>query len=1069
MNVNLGTMLLASAALVYSVPAAAYGQERQFDIPAQNASAAITTLGRQAQVQIIAARTFTEGKQSASVRGRMTVEAALARLLSGTGLVARAKGAGTYLIMPLGNDSNFSQSGDASSGDVSPAGANQPPSEAEIVVTGFRASLNSALAVKRKETAAVDSILAEDTGKFPDTNLAESMQRIPGVALARGDGGEGKNITVRGLGSGFTRVQINGMEGTSQTGASDIYGFGNSGRSFDFNVFPTEIFSSIAVRKTTSADIEEGSLGATVDLRAPRPFDQKADFVVSLTARGVYNELSKDVDPRLSGLLSKKFGDSGFGILGSVAYQRRHIREVGYSAVDILSSNTNGGFCAPLGFTPQNPLSDGSRPGDSVIRGVSAENCSTNNPRTSDPAAYQSILDLRRDGVLDVAGSGAFLPRMPRYVNSQQDQERIGGSLSLQYNPDDATDVSVDFLYSRFDVTRQDNFIAGLSFARSLSNNGQPMTSVRDIAFDENGSIKSGLFDGVDIRSEGLLDHFVSTFKQANVNFRRELNDSFEVSGMLGFNRSRFERKYRLQTFIDAIDTDNFSFDYAGKTNPTLGFGIDVNDPASFRYAPAPGDGTVLGGFGTTGSPTYNQTDNWLGEINTKWRASDAFTIKAGSQYRSSAFRSVSVRLYNADAVVKALPVGTALGDITQSISGAGKLWGYGAPDSWLAIDPAKWSETFNYNSLRFCGAECGGVDSRVKEEITSAYLMGQFDLGDSLGLGVRGDIGIRYIHTDMRSSGYIAVAPAAGVSSPTNLVGQYGAAPNSYDDWLPAANIVIEPARNLLVRLSAAKVMSRPELSVLTPTSGVNAVGRTGNVNNPFLDPIRATTADAAIEWYFRPGSLLSIAFFYKDIKTYIQNKPELIPFNQLGLPDALLDNSNTLPTELFNVSRPVNTPGGPLKGVEVNAQIPFTFLNGFFRNFGMLANYTYVKSRINYQIGGGLTTDNDLVSLSPHTASMTLYYENDKFSIRSTANYRDKFIRSIPASAGSDLQGNDPTLYVDASASLNINDRFKLIVEAQNLTDEQNRLYIDSTRQDTLYNTRIGRTITFGINYKM
>src|SRR6187431_1371441 len=190
----------------------------------------------------------------------------------------------------------------------------------EVVVTGFRGSLNTALGQKREATAAIDSIVAEDIGKFPDSNLAESMQRIPGVTLSRGDGGEGRQISVRGLGPGFTRVRVNGMEGAAQTGSSDIYGAGNSGRSFDFNIFPTEIFSQLAVRKTTSADVEEGSLGATVDLRAPRPFDRDGT-AMSITARGITNSVSKDVDPRFSALFSKQFGDGQFGVLASVAYQ----------------------------------------------------------------------------------------------------------------------------------------------------------------------------------------------------------------------------------------------------------------------------------------------------------------------------------------------------------------------------------------------------------------------------------------------------------------------------------------------------------------------------------------------------------------------------------------------------------------------------------------------------------------------------------------------------------------------------------------------------------------------------
>ncbi len=947
--------------------------------------------------------------------------------------------------------------------------ADQPaaadPGVADIVVTGFRASLNSALGMKRQEAAAIDSIVAEDIGKFPDSNLAESMQRVPGVALARGDGGEGRNISVRGLGAGFTRVRINGMEGSAQTGSSDIYGAGNNGRSFDFNVFPTEIFSALSVRKTPSADVEEGSLGATVDLTAPKPFDQKDDFVLSMTARGVYNELSKKVDPRASLLISKQFGDSGFGILGSLAYQKRHIREVGYSAVDILSANTNGGFCSPIGFAPQNP-------GDNAVKGADALNCSTGNPRTGSTAAYQTIQDLRRDDLPGVAGSGAFLPRIPRYLNSEQNQERIGGSLTLQFQPDDQTDISVDFLYSRFEVTRRDNYIAAISFARSAANNGQPMTSVRDIEFDENGSLVHGVFDGVDVRSEGLVDHFVSTFKQANVNFKRQLNDRLEVSGIVGFNRSIWDGKKRLQTFMDAIDTDNFTIDFRdGGTTPKLGFGVDVNDPASFTYAPGRADGTVLGGFSFQGKPSRNKTDNLTAEANLKWTLNDAFSIRAGAQYRRSDFLSTFLRPYNADTVVRALPAGTSLADITTTIGGVDKLWGNGAPASWVAIDPEKWASTFGFDSVRYCGVECGGGRSRVREEVSSGYLMANFDLEDAIGFGVRGDAGVRYVKTEMLSSGYVTVASAA---SPTGLTGQFAAAKNSYDDWLPSANIVVEPIDNLLLRFSGAKVLARPELGLLTPTSGVNPVTRVGNVNNPFLDPIRATTFDVAVEWYFRPGSLLSAAFFYKDIKSFIQNVNSQVPFNELGLPDALLENSNTLPTELFTVSQPFNTPGGKLKGIELNAQIPFTFFDGFLGNFGFLGNYTRVTSKIDYILASvngvpTVTTTADLVGLSKNTASATLYYEDEKFSIRTTGNFRDKFIRGIPASPGSDLQGNARTFFMDASASYNVTDRLKIMVEATNLTDEQNRLYIDSQRQDTLFETRIGRTFTFGVTYRM
>ncbi|TCM15437.1 TonB-dependent receptor [Novosphingobium sp. PhB165] len=943
------------------------------------------------------------------------------------------------------------------------ASADPAPSPEDIIVTGFRASLNAALADKRDQTAAIDTIKAEDLGKFPDSNLAESMQRIPGVALQRGDGGEGKNISVRGLGADFTRVRINGMEAAAQTGGSDIYGAGNNGRSFDFNVFPTEIFSALTVRKTPSADVEEGSLGATVDLSAPRPMDQAQDFVFSATGRGVWNALSKKVDPRASALVSKKFGDSGFGILGSLAYQKRTTREVGYSAVDILSANQNGMFCSPIGFAPQNP-------GNSAVTGADANNCSTGNPRTSTTDAYQTIYDARREDMPNTAGSGAFFPRIPRYLNSDQTQERIGGTLSLQYKPDDDTDISLDFLYSRLNVTRDDNYIEAISFGRSASNQGYPMMSIKDAQLSDLGSVQYALLDGVDVRSEGLHSKYSTTFKQMNLNFMHRFTDRLTIDAKFGLNQSVWKDKVRMQYFMDALDTDNFSIDYTGGgRTPVLGFGFDVSDPNNFLYGPTPGAGIVTGGFSLQGKPASNTTDGVLGEFNAHYEVSDAFKIHAGGQFRSSDFKQRLTTYYTADTLVQALPSGVSLADITTQITGMDKVWGHGAPSSWATLDWQKLADTYNLFDARTCTG-CGETNPGVKEEQSSAYLMGTFDFSDAVGFGLRGDVGVRYIHTWQRSTGYINLSDP---TSPTGLTGQFRAVSRSYDDWLPSANIVFEPVKDLLLRLSAAKVMSRPALTSLAPTVTINPTTRSGSLGNPLLEPIRANTFDAAVEWYFRPGSLLSAAFFYKDIKTYVQSVNSLVPFSSLGLPNELLIGSNTTPDELFNISTPTNTPGGPLKGVELNAQIPFNFVSGFISHFGVLANYTHVMSKINYCLSssGGVctvTTRDDLVGLSKDTASGTLYWENAKFSIRGTINYRGPFIRGIPASPGSDLVGNHATTYVDASASYNLTDNVKLILEGTNLTDEQNSLYTDSERQDTLFQTRVGRTISAGVNVK-
>jgi TonB-dependent receptor len=279
----------------------------------------------------------------------------------------------------------------------------------------------------------------------------------------------------------------------------------------------------------------------------------------------------------------------------------------------------------------------------------------------------------------------------------------------------------------------------------------------------------------------------------------------------------------------------------------------------------------------------------------------------------------------------------------------------------------------------------------------------------------------------------------------------------------------VFELTDNLLARLSGSKVMSRPELGNLAPTAGVTATTRTGNVNNPYLDPIRADTYDLALEWYFSEGSLLSVAYFYKDIESYIQRITSQIPYSELGLPDSLLDGTPASPTDIFTVGRFENTKGGPLEGFEVNAQVQFSFLPGFWSNFGVLANYTQVDAEIEYVLtAAGATTTAQLVGMSPNTAAGTLYYENETFSIRTTAAYRDKYFRNIPASPGSDVRGDLATTYVDAQASWHVTDNLTFLLEAQNLTGERSTLYIDDDRENTLFQTEVGTTYTLGATFK-
>jgi TonB-dependent receptor len=229
--------------------------------------------------------------------------------------------AGTALVAPAA----YAQDSSPPPAAPAPAEDASPPA---IVVTGFRQSLQAALNLKKNSVSAVDAIVSEDIAKFPDQNLAESLQRISGVAITR-DGGEGRQITVRGLGSQFTVTRVNGLPAQSTSMLAGSGGSPNRDRSFDFNVFASELFKSLIVHKTAEANLDEGSLGAVVDLNTGHPLGAKSGLTGLVSASGSYNSLSGNVGPRLAGLLNWKNEDGTLGINASVAYSKIYTLELG--------------------------------------------------------------------------------------------------------------------------------------------------------------------------------------------------------------------------------------------------------------------------------------------------------------------------------------------------------------------------------------------------------------------------------------------------------------------------------------------------------------------------------------------------------------------------------------------------------------------------------------------------------------------------------------------------------------------------------------------------------------------
>ncbi len=919
----------------------------------------------------------------------------------------------------------------------------------DIVVTGFRSSLDNALALKKESSGLVDTILAEDIGKFPDSNLAESMQRVPGVALARGDGGEGRQITVRGLPPLFTRVLIGGMEANSQVAQTDINNSGGGSsrsRAFDFSAYPSEIFSSLTVRKSSSADIEEGSLGATVDLRSPRPFDFRDDFVLSASAKAVYGDLADDAGPRLTGLVSKKFGSDGqFGILIAAAYAQRDTRDEGYAPSNILPATVDGGFCSPIGYAPQNP-------GNNALRGSSPTMCGNGVPRTSNPAAYDAI-----------NSANAFLPRLPRYERSDQHYTRLGLTGSLQWQPDDHTDIVLDGVYTRYKVSRDDYYLMALSFGRNAAAQGKPETSVLDAHVTPDGTVDYGLFNGVDVVSQAYRNDYTTTLKQGTLTFKHDFSDRFRVDGQVGLNQSRLREPIRANVITFANNVNGFSYDIRNSNFAIINYGFDVNDPNNYVYSPnTAADGTM------TSQATANRggatTDNRMAKLNATFDANDWLKLHVGGQYRRSKF--VAFDEERTSSVNPALPSGTTLASISTSVSGFGKGLPGGVPTSWSTVDWDKFVSTFDfYNNpaFQFFGADDGrdlGRNYAITETEKSAYAMAAVN-GDLGSVHIRGDLGMRYVRTDQKSFGYLQ---GQTTSVPTTVN-------RSYDNWLPSLNLSADITDKLTLRLAAAKVMARPDLPSLSPGTSVTPLTRAASVGNPNLEPIKAKTLDLSAEWYFGRGSLLSVGYFYKKIDTYIQTVATIMPFSQTGLPVSLLQGTSVTAGDDFTISQQVNTPGGPLRGFEVNYQQQFNFLPSFLHNMGALFNYTRVTSNIEYFLNtsSAATVVQPLIGLSKNQANATLYYEDSKFSLRGSLNYRSGYIRAVPSvGTGSDIDLVAPTTFVDASMTYSINDHFKLSLSGSNLTDEHTVYYMDSQRKDVLYNIHSGRTFEAGVTYK-
>jgi len=977
-----GALLVSSAIVCAAVsPARAEAQVRQFSIEAQSADTAISQLGRQGGIQIVAARRVTRAVRTNAVRGEMRAEEALTRLLAGTGLTAQRTGPTSFAIIsrtpsptPPGggvptssaaaapNQTALAQRVPAAAAEPQDGGQEAFATEEAIVVTGFRGSLAKAQDLKRRAINLTESILAEDMAKMPDLNLSESIQRLPGVAISR-EGGEGRNITLRGFSPDFTRTTLNGMEVPASSDGLDSGGFTiNAGRAFDFHVFASELFNRIDVQKTQRASIEEGGIAGTVDLYSAKPFDFKGFHIVG-SAQGGYNQMTRKVDPRATLMISDTFANDTIGILLSAAYSKRTVYQEGFASVRWTSPFVNGDSWADT-----NPTVTGT-----------PTNCGA-----------ADRLDC------------LWAPRLPRADFFGNDQKRLGLTGSLQVKPVDGMKISFDVLYSQLDNDRYNYNSMEWLLTHGTAGNFVGQTPLSFTIAPDGKQLIAAAFNDVTSWYESRHQTSTSRFQQYVLSGDYQLSDTLRFDAMVGTARDAADRS-ELRFYARSVP-HYYAYDYRDSVDVAkVSYGnYDPNNVANFIDA-------------TTAANRLNNV------------VKDNFTAKANLVFERGAFTAQLGVAHNRRLVRYSEAQGDLPGFAPQKYLTSFPIahFGDGVVDGGLptfaVIDFDKIASSGLISSNYPANV---GAGWEVTEKTTGGYgeVSGEIPIG---AMKLRLDGGVRYVRTDVGSSAVIGTSPVT--------------VDRHYDNLLPSFNAALNITPDLVARFAYARSMTRPGLAALNIAAPVfEYTTRTvSNLGDPNLKPYLSNDFDLGLEWYFGKGGLIAIGGFKKNIVSSLTTSvvQQAVPtefWAAIYADPRYSPSYNADPkTAQYTFYKTVNSPGGnSVTGFEATLNLPFTFLPGLLSNLGFASNYTHVSAR-------------DSTGLSPNSYNFTGYYDTGKMGLRVSVNKRDDYLLSEPGGNGHVQERKYGPTQVDLSAYYNLTKRLSLNVQGINITNEKERIY--------------------------
>jgi iron complex outermembrane receptor protein len=860
----------------------------------------------------------------------------------------------------------------------------------EIVVTGIRKSVEVSLDAKRASTEFTEVVTAEDIGKMPDKNVADSLARLPGVttsAAGANEGGfdENDRVSMRGTNPSLTQTLING-HGVASGDWFALDQVTTVGRSVSYTLLPSEIVSKVVVEKSSSASLVEGGVAGSVNIITRKPLDFSKPFTLEASAGAVYADLASKTDGQYSALADFKNDAGNFGVMLQLFSETRHLRRDG---VEIL------------GY---------------------------------DQIAAGSPMAIAHPDLANV-----FYPHEMGAAYFTQKRQRNGGLLDIEFKPMDDLTLDLSGFHSKLAAANYNrNYLLWpTSFVKSggtaatpghPANVGQapdPGYVIRD------NTLVQANFSPIPGNTYGVYDQISRPDESATANFVNldaawNATDVLTLLGQVGYSWGDGKTPHQ-----DVSETIPGVGAGGGYTLHGIGSGPSFNLGATNNTTPTPGGVPV--GFGWIfGDQNIDVKDreSWA-KIDSDYKIHDeSWTdLKFGVRFDKHDRTSADV-IGQGPLNPGTDPYPTTFANYPSNFNTFGGsiptgVW-FWSPAQLAAYDSPKYVNRdpvtrLDWNSM-----------FEVHEKDTAAYVQADFK-GSNWG----GNVGLRYVHTQEDVLTYTGVDPKTPGAITTSLFGPFIGVPtsHSYNDVLPSANFKIDVAPDLIARFAASETMTRADYSALagftslSPPGSANQTG-SGSGGNPDLKPIRSTNLDAGLEWYFSKRSLLSATLFYMDLRNYV---------GYGTVNKSFLTYSTAFPTGTvlpYLLTVPVNAKGR-VEGTE------FAYQQAFTDNFGFVGNYTYADGKQTSLVTNG---DNRLVGTSKNTYNVSGYFENAHISARVGYTYRSAFYSGLDRNTAF-TQGSIGSL--SASLGYTINENFSITLDGQNLNNPTLKYYALNEQQ--------------------